>query len=188
MIAIAAASFILFSLVEIGIEEPHQITYRRYKYTSCRDALAHLPPIIGEARIKIKINSQTINRAGIYTIRYFALVDDSESSIVLPEISWSDMTEAERLRWAQIVANLRFHEEGHFTIANRFLKTTNAQIQPLQSSLLDAIRKLLAEKEREIYADFSRVEDAYDTETAHGSRQSDADGSLKGADIVYGCE
>ena len=156
----------------------------KYEYNDCDDAARQLSweKGVGTTRPYLRYHAMrpqvSVNPDGSYNavIRLTWRVDPYKTIVTLPEISWPNMTDAERLGVKDLVDAMLAHEEGHVRVAENYARDLSGERLSVTGSSPEAAKaelmKQLAEHERAVATELDKKENDYDDLTEHGANQS----------------
>lgn len=102
-------------------------------------------------------------------------------------LSWPNMTEADRERVRAALAALRHHEVGHVRVAAEVVARLNAAPQTLTANAEVYRRSEMRRQDAGLEA-IAAAQRAYDRITEHGLRQENAPGASRGPAAQLRCE
>lgn len=117
-------------------------------------------------------------------------VNTAETVVRLPDITWPNMTAAEKAAVQRALNALRAHEEGHIRVAETYASELSANGGEKLSASGDskqlakeAVQQWLKTHEQNVTAELDRRGNAYDELTQHGLQQS----NIGGQDVLLIC-
>ncbi|MBV8886598.1 MAG: DUF922 domain-containing protein [Chroococcidiopsidaceae cyanobacterium CP_BM_RX_35] len=119
-------------------------------------------------------------------------IDPKKSTITLPQLTWPNMTGAEKEALKDAMDALRVHEEGHIQVAEDFAKSISGPVSATGRTSKEAARNLEAKIKNsfeDIKAKLDERGDEYDLATDHGRKQSEgpAKGFPGGKNVLFAC-
>jgi hypothetical protein len=175
-----------------GDDYPHQITKRMFD--NCADAVKKLTGVpAAESEVYIKATGNSTyrkNKDGSYTgdISLSWSINRSASFVAGLEISWPNMSAADKAAVKEVQDALEAHEQGHFHIAEEYLQELNGggKITVTAATKEAAEKKLKAQVADKISignTELANRQKEYDDLTNHGVDQS----KVGGKDVKLKC-
>ncbi len=175
-----------------GDDYPHKITQRLFD--NCADAVKKLTGVhAADSEVYLKASGKlkySKNKDGSYTgeTSLSWAIDRSVSFVAGLEISWPNMSAADKAAVQEVQEALEAHEQWHFHIAEEYLQELNdgSKITVTSATKEIAEAKLkaqIADKISMVNAELTKRQKDYDELTNHGVDQS----KVGGKDVKLKC-
>lgn len=112
-------------------------------------------------------------------------VDASKTVVNLPEITWDNMSDADKAAVKRATDALLAHEEGHVQLAVDYAAELSANggdkisaTGATQQAARDALKERMADRTQEVVAELGQRNSTYDDTTEHGQKQSNLPGGV----------
>jgi hypothetical protein len=171
-------------------------------FKDCKDAVATFNKEAAEGKheastqpgLQFSGPPPTVSKSGKNWTAKIALrwsVDASKTVVTIPDITWDDMSDADRDAVRAVVAALQAHEEGHVQTAVDYAAELSANggdilsaTAPTEQEARDALKRKITERRQAVTSELNQRNNSYDDTTAHGVKQSNLPG---GVDVRLEC-
>jgi hypothetical protein len=166
---------------------------RELSFDNCAEAKAFLVGrLIAGTEVDVNFHSDVVGHgtdaANRQTTKLKLTFTPGPIEMTMPDISWPNMSDADRVSLDRALKNLQTHEEGHVAVAADAMRGFNRVIEVSGSSKAE-IAAAVQKATVEVKAAVLGLQEQYDAITAHGAKQSAAieHGLPPGDDVVFTC-